>query len=366
MTAANTQAVMLAAGGTGGHMFPARATADALRARGITVILSTDARGARYTDGFPADEVITLPAAQLPLRKPWAWPVAMMRIRAGIKAAHKAIKHYDVGCVAGFGGYPTVPGLLAAKTANIATIIHDQNAVPGRVNRLFAGRVDAVFSGFPVAGTGAFARRATVVGNPVRAAIANLADYQPPVPDGPLNLLILGGSQGARILGAQLPQALCALPAPLRDRLRVVQQARAEQADTVTQTYDKARISAEVAPFFSDIPDRLATAHLVISRPGASSVSELAASGHPSLLIPFAAAMDDHQTGNAQTLVRAGAAVMLSEAEATPEHIVQTLQPLLQTPDRLLAMAQAARRQAQPNAAKRLADEIESRLKLRV
>lgn len=354
--------VIIAAGGTGGHMFPARATAQLLQDAGISVFLTTDARGARYVDGFPVDGIIVLDAARLPMKKPWMWPSGFLSIARGTGQAIDVIKTKNVRCVAGFGGYPTVPGLLAAKRMGIATLIHDQNAVPGRVNRLFAGHVDVVACGFPVIKIKSFAERATVVGNPVRADIQTIGPYVPPSDTGPINVLVIGGSQGAKILGQVVPAALAQLPDDMRKRLVVTQQARDEQATDANGQYKAAGITADVAPFFSDMAGLLARAHIVISRAGASSVSELAAAGRPSILVPFAAAMDDHQTANAQVLAGAGAAEIIPEGDLTPEHLTGMILGLLSTPNRLNDMAQAAKKCGRPDAANTLADMIKSRL----
>jgi UDP-N-acetylglucosamine--N-acetylmuramyl-(pentapeptide) pyrophosphoryl-undecaprenol N-acetylglucosamine transferase len=264
--------------------------------------------------------------------------------------------------VAGFGGYPALPALAAAWSMGLPRLIHEQNGVLGRVNRLFASRVDAVACGtWPVTGAPAGAALAQV-GNPVREAVRRLAEaapYAPPAADGPVRLLAFGGSQGAAIFARVIPAALAALPDALRARLNVTLQARAEQAAEATRTLAGAGVAAEVAPFFDDMPERLAAAHLVIGRAGASTVAELGAMGRPSILVPFAAAMDDHQSANAAALSAAGGAEVVTEAALTPRGLAGDIARLSGDPARLTAMAAAARACGRPGAAADLADLVE-------
>lgn len=335
-------------------MFPAEALAHTLVARGHTVWLATDARGARFAGQFPVAGTLMLDAATISVRRPWTVPGGMVKILRGVRQAAACFRAQNVRAVVGFGGYPTVPSLLAARALNIPTVIHDQNAIPGRVNRVFAHLATTVACGFAPHGGGAFARRAIVTGNPARPGFADLPPYQPPADR--IEVLVTGGSQGARLLSEVVPHALASLPDGLRQRLRVSQQARPEFVGQAQATFEAARIAAEVVPFFADMQQRLARAHLVIGRAGASTVTELAVTGRPSILVPFAAAADDHQTANARTLVDAGGAVMVAERDLSADRLGVTLASLLADPGRLSIMATAAKAQGWPDAADGLAD----------
>ncbi len=343
----------LAAGGTGGHMFPAQALAEALLARGWEVTLSTDARGARYAGGFPpAVRIEQVSAATFARGGILARALVPLRLAAGVSAAVAGMIRARPSVVVGFGGYPSIPALLAAWILRVPRMIHEQNGVPGTVNRLLARRVQAVACGtWPTALPGGVAAEHT--GNPVRAAILAraAAAYSPPG-DGPLTLLVIGGSQGARILSDVVPEALARLPEPLRARLRVAQQARPEDLDRVRTALSG--LDVELAPFFDDIPERLAGAQLVISRAGASSIADITVIGRPAVLIPYAVAAGDHQTANARALAATGAAEILPEADLTPESLAQRLENLLTAPDPARAMAAAALAAGRPDATDRL------------
>lgn len=353
---------VVAAGGTGGHMFPAEALARELTARSWRVVLATDHRGERYAADFPAEERLLLDAATG--SGPLGMAKAGLAIGRGVMTARRALKRLDVAVVVGFGGYPSAPALLAALSQGRPTLLHEQNSVLGRTNRWLAPYVKAVASSFPdlrkvPQGVGA---RVRLIGNPVRPAILDLLDapYVAPAGDGPIEVLVTGGSQGARILSETTPKALAALPETLRRRLRVAQQARPDQAEAATAVYAAAGIAAEVQPFFGDMSRRLATTHLVIGRSGASTCSELAVAGRPSLLIPLKIAMDDHQTHNADSLAKAGGAVVLAEDAASAEAMTALLEPLLADPARLAAMSAGARSAALPDATRHLADMVEA------
>ncbi len=347
---------ILAAGGTGGHMFPAQALAEALLAQGWRVTLSTDARGARYAGGFPkAVRVEEVPAATFARGGLLAKAAAPFRILAGGARARGAMRRDRPAVVVGFGGYPSVPALLAATMLRVPTVIHEQNGVLGRVNALFAARVDAVACGtWPTALPRGI--DGVHVGNPVRGVVLERAGapYAPPG-DHAMSLLVIGGSQGARILSDVVPAAVAALPEALRGHLRVAQQARAEDAARVTAAYVAAGIPAEVAPFFDDVPRRLVEAQLVVSRAGASSVADISVVGRPSVLIPLAAAIRDEQTANARGLVSAHAATVIAEADLTPASLAAAMATILSDPARAAAMASAALSCARPDATTRLA-----------
>ncbi len=349
---------MIAAGGTGGHLFPAQALAEALGARGWRIVLATDARVEGLAQSFPAERVITLASATARRGDPLGAPRAAWTILRGVLAGRAALSALAPAVVVGFGGYPSLPALIAAVTLGLPTIIHEQNAVSGRANRLLAPHVTEVASAFGVLAK-ASARtqaRAVVVGNPVRPEIRALADLPYEAPGDQIRLLITGGSQGARLISELLPAALAALPEALRHRLRVEQQTRPESMDLARRLYADAVIDAEIAPFFRDIAGRLARAHLVIGRAGASTVSELAVAGRPSILIPLGASLDDDQGRNAAILAGAGGAEVAREAGLTRPMMTQALATLLGDPARLARMAAAARTLARPDAAERLAD----------
>ncbi len=348
--------LLIAAGGTGGHMFPAQALAEAMLARGWRVRLSTDDRGARYAGGFPTEvRVATVTAATFARGGIAAKLTVPFRIAAGILAATLALWRDRPAAVVGFGGYPTIPALAAAWITRTPAMIHEQNGVLGRVNSLFARRVQAVACGtwptvLPEGVTAAH------TGNPVRQAVLDraAAPYIPPG-DYPMSVLVIGGSQGARILSDTVPAALGQLPDSLRRNLRVAHQARDEDAARATAAYEQAGVAAEIAPFFADIPRRLSEAQLVISRAGASSVADIAIIGRPAILIPFAAATADHQTANARGLVAAGAAILIPESRLDSTTLAGEVARVLTNPAAALHMANAALTYARPDATDALA-----------
>ena len=339
-------------------MFPASAFAAEMKARGWRVGLMTDDRGRRYTDGFPADWIVNVKAATFASKRPDKLLSSGLKIFAGIGEAKKKLKAEGADLVAGFGGYPAFPALMAASQLKTPIIIHEQNAVLGRVNRFFAKKAEIVACGFERLDRLPPGAHMKVVGNPVRQPILDVRDAPYPAcgPDDKLQLIITGGSQGARLFGEVLPPAICALPDNIRARLRIVQQVREEQLDEVIALYQAAGIECDLAPFFSNMPELLAGAHMVICRSGASSVTELAVVGRPSILIPLAIAMDDHQTSNAETLRDAGAADVLSEAELTVDKITAILTERLSDGGGLSARAEAARSVGMYTASKDLAD----------
>ncbi len=350
---------VVAAGGTGGHLFPAEALARALIDRGWRIVLATDARGAAYAETFPAEERLGLEAATFSLRDPIATIRGAYRIGAGVAQARDAFRRLKPAVVVGFGGYPSLPALLAARSLRLPRLIHEQNAVLGRVNRWQSRQVNAVACAFPTLMRAPAGLAPEVVGNPVRPDIRALHDARYLPSDRIVRLLVTGGSQGARLLSQTVPAAIALLPEALRRRLEVAQQTRADMLDAARQTFAEAGVRAEIAPFFPDRAARLGQAHLVIGRAGASTICELAVAGRPSILIPLAIAADDHQRFNAGLLADAGAAVVLAEAELTPASLARTLEPLLADPTRLRTMSQAARQVATPDAAERLADLVE-------
>jgi UDP-N-acetylglucosamine--N-acetylmuramyl-(pentapeptide) pyrophosphoryl-undecaprenol N-acetylglucosamine transferase len=351
---------MLAAGGTGGHVFPAQALAAELDRRGHAVDIVTDRRGDDYSGQFPGRTIHQITSATPSGRGLLGKIAAVINIALGTMQARRLIRQVAPAAVVGFGGYPSLPTMLAAITLSVPRAIHEQNAVLGRVNRLVASRMDAIATSFPITKglPDNDAQPQLVTGNPVRDDIQALADqlYEIPGNDSPFQLLIFGGSQGARKFSQVIPAALLALPADLRQRLAVVQQCRPEDLDTVRDVYAKAGIDAETASFFDDMPTRLAAAHLVIARSGAGTISELAMVGRPSVLVPYAHAMDDHQSRNAEVLSSVGGAWVLPEADLDVPVLSEHLAKLMNEPALLVDAAKAARGRAQPNAAAQLAE----------
>ena len=352
--------LLIAAGGTGGHMFPAQALAEAMIARGWRVRLSTDGRGARYAGGFPkavtVDEVASATFARGGVLTKALVPV---RIAVGVAGAVLALMRLKPAVVVGFGGYPTIPALAAAVILKRPRMIHEQNGVLGKVNTRFAPRVDAVACGtWPTALPQGVEGIHT--GNPVRQAVLDRAGagYIPPG-DYPMSLLVIGGSQGARVLSDVVPAAVAALPEGLRARLRVAHQARDEDIDRVQDAYDAAGVAVEVQSFFTDIPRRLSEAQLVISRSGASSVADISVIGRPSILIPYAAATGDHQMANARGLVDAGAAILVPESLLDPAGLSGHIASVLTQPEAALRMSLNALAQGRPDATQRLVEVVE-------
>jgi len=358
MHAAGRAAVLVAAGGTGGHLFPAEALAAALIRRGIAVHLATDRRAARYGGAFTDQAVHVTASATLRARNPIALAITAATLGFGLAQAWTLIGRLRPGAVIGFGGYPTIPPVLAATWRGVPTLIHDANAVIGRANRLLAPRVTAIATTFPdvFRGRPDLAGKATLTGNPVRPAVVAAAATPYPLPGDPLRLVIFGGSQGARIMADVVPAAIGLLEAGLRARLAIVQQAREEDMDRVRKAYAGLTVAAEIAPFFPDLPARLAASHLVVSRSGASTVAELAAIGRPAILIPLPHALDQDQFANAGVLEAAGGAIRLVQEESTPQRLASEIAGLAAAPQRLAGMAAAARSLGRLDAADRLAE----------
>ena len=352
--------LVIAAGGTGGHMFPAQALAEAMLERGWRVTLSTDARGARYTGGFPEAVTIRQVASATFARGGLVAKLLVpVRLVAGLAMALVRFLGDRPSVVAGFGGYPSIPALAAAWILRVPRLIHEQNGVLGRVNHIFAPRVDRVACGtWPTALPAGV--EAIHTGNPVRASVREQAGARYVAPNGgPLSILVIGGSQGAKILSDIVPDAICRLPGAVRENLKVSHQARGEDQERVVDAYARANIAAEVEPFFEDVPRRMADAQLIISRSGASSVADISVVGRPSILIPFAAATADHQTANARGLVDAGAAMLIPESALDPASLSEQILAILTTPGTASKMQQNALAQGLPDAADRLAALVE-------
>lgn len=355
-----TLSVMLAAGGTGGHLFPAFALAEELQRRGVPVDLITDMRGDRYGSGFPARQIYQVPAATLAGRSPIAAAKTALALARGTKAAYGILGRVKPSVVLGFGGYPTYPPLVAARLRGIPTAVHEQNAVLGRANKMLAKQVTAIATSFEQVKylDGALAAKATFTGNPVRQSVieASARPYQVPGADGRFNILVFGGSQGARYFSDTVPGALGVLPAGLKPRVSVVQQAREEDVERVRSAYAQLGIAAEVAPFFKDLPERMAASHLVIGRAGASTVAELTVIGRPGLLVPLPHALDNDQLNNARRLAESRGGWCIEQKDLTAERLSGEIARLLESPQDLAAAAAAAKKAGRPDAVVRLAD----------
>ncbi len=352
--------VLLAAGGTGGHLFPAEALAVALGKRAAAIELATDERATQYGGAFPARATHIIPSAPMRGRDPLSLAKTVAVLAIGVAKALLLLSRIKPAAVVGFGGYPTLPPLYAATLRGIPTVIHDANAVMGRANKLLASRVTAIATGFPgvVAHDGKLAAKATVTGNPVRPAVVAAAARPYPALDaaGRLRLLVTGGSQGARVMADIVPPAIERLAPALRARLAIVQQARPEDHERVAGTYARLGVAAEVAPFFTDLPVRIAAAHLIVSRSGASTVAELAAIGRPAILVPLPHALDQDQLANANVLAAAGGAIVLRQDDFTPERLAREIEALAAAPGKLAAMAAGAKSAGVLDAADQLAD----------
>lgn len=354
--------ILLAAGGTGGHLFPAEALAHELKAMGYSVHLVTDSRAERYAGKFPADEVHVVPSATIGSKNPVSVVKSLWTLWSGMRAARKLIARLKPKAVVGFGGYPTVPPLLAATGMGVPSIIHEQNAVMGRANKALASRVKAIAGGFLPEGTGAFAAKTVTTGNPVRPAVLTAANtpYASAVGDAPFHLVVFGGSQGAQYFSKAVPQAICRLDDEVRQRFKVTQQARPEDRDGVIATYEKLGVPAEVSPFFTDMAERIAGAQLVICRSGASTVSELAVIGRPAILVPYPYALDHDQAANAAALAAKGGARVIAQAELTADRLAGILNDAIGKPQSLAEMAANARETGKPDAASLLASLVEA------
>ncbi len=352
--------VLLCAGGTGGHLFPAEALAIALAKRGLTIDLATDTRAAHFK--FPARAVHLIPSATVRGRDPISLARTGTLLALGTAKAWALIGRIRPCVVVGFGGYPTVPPLWAASLRGVPTVLHEQNGVMGRANRLLAPRVTKIATGFPTLKNldKRLQGKVTFTGNPVRPQVIEAAatPYARPMADGALHLLVFGGSQGARVMSEIVPAAIERLAPALRARLRLVQQARAEDVEAVRAVYARLGVAVECAPFFADLPARLAAAHLIVSRSGASTVAELSAIGRPAILVPLPHALDQDQAANAGVLEAAGGALRLLQRDFTPDRLAAEITRLAGTPDALAAMAAAARSAGTLDAAERLADVV--------
>jgi UDP-N-acetylglucosamine--N-acetylmuramyl-(pentapeptide) pyrophosphoryl-undecaprenol N-acetylglucosamine transferase len=358
---AGRRPVVLATGGTGGHVFPAEALAGELEVRGVPFALVTDLRGRQWQGALghrPIHYIHSASPAAGTMRRRLS---ALASLGLGLFEAWRTLGRIGPSAVVGFGGYASVPTMLAARLRRLPAVLHEQNAVLGKANRLVVGGVQCVATSFSqtrfVADNES---RSRLVGNPVREAVRSLRNspYRAPGNDRAIDLLVFAGSQGAASFSKVVPEAVLALPPSVRIRLRLVQQCRPEDLEQVRTIYSRGGIFAELAPFFTDLPQRLASAHLVVGRAGASTVAELSVIGRPSILVPYPHAADDHQTANARAFEASGACIVIPHPEFTAASLVRHLGALLETPQRLAEMATAAHAAGRPDAAARLADVV--------
>ena len=353
---------VLAAGGTGGHMIPAHALAAELKRRGHGVLLITDARGAKIPGLFEDVPVHILPAGRLS-KTPWGMVKALRSVMAGRREAKELYRQHRPDAVIGFGGYPAFPALLAASSLGIPTVLHEQNAVLGRVNRLLAGEAKAIATAYERVDRlkSSHQDKVVLVGNPVRDAIVRLGEMPFPTFDAtaPLKILVTGGSQGASVLGQVVPKGLGALGQSLRYRLQVVQQCRPDDIEAVREMYRVLGIPAELSTYIEDMTAKLADCHLMIGRAGASTIAELTAAGRPAILVPLPIATDDHQSANAREMARAGGARMIPQPQFTPETLARQIKALASDPEALANAANRSLSVGRPRAAEDLADLVE-------
>lgn len=354
--------VLLSAGGTGGHLFPAEALAHELKRRGHSVHLVTDSRAERFAGKFPADAIHVVPSATLGSKNPIAVLRSLWTLFMGVRKAGALIRTIRPSVVVGFGGYPTVPPLIAASNAGLPTLIHEQNAVMGRANKALSSRVTAIAGGFLPEGQSRHADKIVITGNPVRPAVIEAAatPYVASRGSDPFRLVVFGGSQGAQFFSTALPAAIALLPDDLKARLRLTQQARAEDEAGVRKAFADMGIEAEISPFFTDMAARIGSAHLLISRSGASTVSEIAVIGRPSILVPYPHALDHDQAANAAALMAKGGATVMRQADLSPQVLSAMIAERMRDPDGLAATAANARAAGKPDSATLLADLTEA------
>jgi UDP-N-acetylglucosamine--N-acetylmuramyl-(pentapeptide) pyrophosphoryl-undecaprenol N-acetylglucosamine transferase len=352
--------ILLAAGGTGGHLFPAEALGVELIKRGLRARLATDARALRYSGLFSKDMIDVVPSETVRGRSPWSLATTGIKLAAGTAVAFNLIRRLKPVAVVGFGGYPTLPPLMAARLLGVPAVIHDANAVLGRANRFLSRHVNAIATSLPgvLDRDPALAEKTVTVGTPMRPAILGAAaiNYVPPETTEPFRLLVVGGSQGARVMSDIVPGAIERLEPALWRRLILTQQVRDEDITRVRAVYDGLKINAELAPFFTDLPARLASNHLVVSRSGAGTVAELAAIGRPSILVPLPGSIDQDQFANAGVLAQAKGALRIAQADFTSDRLAAEISALAAEPAHLAAMAANALTVGRLDAAERLAD----------
>jgi UDP-N-acetylglucosamine--N-acetylmuramyl-(pentapeptide) pyrophosphoryl-undecaprenol N-acetylglucosamine transferase len=354
--------IVLSAGGTGGHLFPAQAVAAELMKRGRKIVVMTDARGTQYPSYFPGADIQIVPAAAFSDRSLFRLMTAPFEIFAGVVVSLVKLARTRPAAVVGFGGYPSLPVMIAACLARFPTVIVAPDAVLGRANRIVANYVRVIAGGLPLKRfLPKDMTKVVYTGNPVRPDVVALKDapYDTPTATGPLHLLVFGGSQGARALSEIVPAAIALLPNEMKARLDIVQQCRPEDLEQVQKTYVANHVKAELAPFFKDLPARMASTHLVIGRSGAGTVAELMVIGRPAILVPLPHALDDNQTPNADALVEAGGGWRVAQRDLSPQKLAELLQSAFASPADLARRAAAARAAGKPDAAARLADLVD-------
>jgi UDP-N-acetylglucosamine--N-acetylmuramyl-(pentapeptide) pyrophosphoryl-undecaprenol N-acetylglucosamine transferase len=355
--------IVLAAGGTGGHLFPAQALAEELQGRQYDVHLLSDSRVREFGAKFPATHVYDIPSATLTMAEPFKLPGRLLRLLRGYGIAKTILMQLQPRVVVGFGGYPSFPPLAAAARLRMPIVLHEANAVLGRANRALAKRASVIASSFPTLANlpPALASRVELTGNPVRQAVLKLArtPYEKPTADKVFRLLVFGGSQGAKFFSEVMPPAIAELPGPLRRKLKLTQQCRGEDVKAVRAKYEELGVEHDVQEFFADMPRRMAAAHLVLCRSGASTVAELGVIGRPALLVPLPHAVDNDQLRNAESFVGAGGGWLLRQDDITPEMLAAVLTRLRYQEAELADAAKAALGHGRPDASKHLADIVE-------
>ena len=355
--------VALAAGGTGGHLFPAQALGEELVRRGYVVHLMSDERVRDYGAKFPAADTHVIAASTIIVRKPWTWPKSVFKIWSGYSKARKIFETTNPLAVVGFGGYPSLPPMLAGHKLGIATLLHEQNAVMGRANKLLARWADKIASSFPkiVNLDPQLADKTVMTGNPVRDLVLKsaAAQFAGPSPKQDFKILIFGGSQGAQFFSQMMPKVFSEMPAAMLKRLSIVQQCRPEDIDAVKTAYEKLGLKFELQAFFADMPKRIAHAHLVIGRSGASTIAELGVIGRPAILVPLPHALDNDQLKNAESFCTAGGGWIMEQKNITADALAAFLTRLRYEPEDLNRAAFAALGQGHPQAAQNLADLVE-------
>lgn len=359
---AESKLFLLAAGGTGGHLFPAEALAHELIARGHRVHLVTDSRAERFAGKFPASEVHVVRSATIGSKNPVKVIGSLWTLFQGMREAGRLLRRIRPDAVIGFGGYPTIPPLLAASNAGIPSMLHEQNAVMGRANKALASRVKVIAGGFLPESKGTHAAKTVITGNPVRPEVIAAAaiPFVPSLAGEPFRLVVFGGSQGAQFFSDSIPAAIALLPDQLRARLELVQQVRPEDEPQVRARLDQLGVKAEVSPFFTDMAARIAAAHLVISRSGASTVSEIAVIGRSAILVPYPYALDHDQAANAQALMAKGGASVVKQSGLTPQILSDMIADRMNDPAGLAATAASAQATGKPDAARLLANLAEA------
>ncbi|MBO6920126.1 MAG: undecaprenyldiphospho-muramoylpentapeptide beta-N-acetylglucosaminyltransferase [Rhizobiaceae bacterium] len=353
---------LLSAGGTGGHLFPAQALSVELSARGHKVHLATDNRASRYADTFPCDEMHIVPSSTIGSKNPFKVAKSLWTLFQGMRKSSHIIRTLRPNAVIGFGGYPTLPPLLSATQAGKPSILHEQNAVMGRANKLLANRVTAIAGGFLPANSGQYSDKTIVTGNPVRPAVIEAAEqaYQSSGGDDEFNLVVFGGSQGAQFFGVTIPKAIAAMSKASQKRLKLTLQARDEDVEQAKAACAEMNIDAEISTFFDDMAKRIADAHLVISRSGASTVSELAAIGRPAILVPYPFALDHDQAANAKGMLEKGGAEVIAQSELSAEKLAEMIENRMNNPQEAEKMAAKAKLAGNLEATRLLADLVEA------